>query len=171
MVAVQDEVAREQRHIATHPDELRTVEQQAAYVAEWLRAGNASFVAVLTPDDDEREDESRPGGRDGEEDGAIVGLLGVHRGERHANRHVGDIGISVAASHRGRGVGRALMLAAETWARQSGVRKLTLGVFEDNERALRLYRSLGYVEEGIRHGHWVVGGAAKNEILMAKWVT
>ncbi|MCA3179297.1 MAG: GNAT family N-acetyltransferase [Burkholderiaceae bacterium] len=53
--------------------------------------------------------------------------------------------IAVAASHRGRGVGRALLAAAESLARARGCCKLTLEALEGNATAIGLYRSVGFV--------------------------
>ena len=44
----------------------------------------------------------------------------------------------------GEGIGRATMLAAEALVASRGVRELGLNVFGHNERAIHLYRSLGY---------------------------
>jgi len=52
--------------------------------------------------------------------------------------------IAVTASWRGRGVGRALMAAAEAYAKARGCCKLTLEVLEGNTRAIGLYRSAGF---------------------------
>lgn len=57
-----------------------------------------------------------------------------------------EIGMIVAAPHRGRGIGRALLENAVTWARTNGKPALTLRVFPDNARALALYRRGGFVE-------------------------
>jgi RimJ/RimL family protein N-acetyltransferase len=46
-------------------------------------------------------------------------------------------------------VGRALLEAVESWAREQGVTRITLGVFPENERARKLYASMGYEEEGV----------------------
>lgn len=53
--------------------------------------------------------------------------------------------IAVAASHRGRGVGRALLAATEALARERGCCKLTLEALEGNVGAIGLYRSVGFV--------------------------
>src|SRR5581483_9024669 len=47
----------------------------------------------------------------------IVGRLSISRDPHPASRHVADLGLMVAASHRRRGVGRALLAGAEEWAR------------------------------------------------------
>lgn len=82
-------------------------------------------------------------------EGEVVGQLSADRGARRTNRHAAEFGITVAASAWGVGVGRALLEALEVWAREQGVTRIALGVFEENERARSLYRSLGYVDEGV----------------------
>ncbi|MFY9824707.1 MAG: GNAT family N-acetyltransferase [Thermoanaerobaculia bacterium] len=66
-------------------------------------------------------------------------------------RH-GHVGIlAVAAAAEGRGVGRALMQAAEAWGREQGFSKLTLNVFENNHHARKVYERLGYSPETLRY--------------------
>ena len=52
--------------------------------------------------------------------------------------------LAVLPSYRGRGVGHALLQAAEEHARREGCCKLTLEVRDDNARARALYRSFGF---------------------------
>jgi len=52
--------------------------------------------------------------------------------------------IEVDEEHRGEGLGRAIMLAAEDVVRRAGHDRLGLNVFGWNHRAESLYRSLGY---------------------------
>lgn len=52
--------------------------------------------------------------------------------------------IEIDEEHRGEGLGRAVMLAAEQVVRESGYDHLGLNVFGWNSRAESLYRSLGY---------------------------
>ncbi len=52
--------------------------------------------------------------------------------------------IAVLPEARGQGVGRALLRAAEAFARQQGCCKLTLEVLEGNRAAQGLYASEGY---------------------------
>ena len=56
----------------------------------------------------------------------------------------------VASGHRGRGVGRALISAAEIWARQRGAGDLTLTTHKRRTGAHRFYRSMGYEATGYR---------------------
>ena len=66
----------------------------------------------------------------------------------------GEIGMMVASGWRGRGVGTALVTAAEAWAREHGLHKLALSVFPHNQAAIGLYRKCGFVEEGHRVRHY-----------------
>jgi ribosomal protein S18 acetylase RimI-like enzyme len=79
----------------------------------------------------------------------VVGWLwvGPHPNRRDA-AWVYDI--EIEASARGRGLGRATMLAAEGVAVAAGATELGLNVFAVNETAKSLYRSLGYTVTSMR---------------------
>ncbi len=57
--------------------------------------------------------------------------------------------ITIDEGERGRGFGRAAMLALEEEARALGHDRLALNVWGGNEVARNLYRSLGYAEESV----------------------
>lgn len=69
--------------------------------------------------------------------------------------------LSVAPAFSGRGYGSELIRAAEDKARELHYGKIAINVDEDNERAYRLYRRLGYVTDmervlyGKRYFHMV----------------
>ena len=102
-----------------------------------------------------------------EDDGAVVGRLSLSRDPHPASRHVADIGLMVAASHRGKGIGRLLLEAAVEWSRMSEIRKLELHVFPWNEPALHLYETFGFEREGYRKGHYARDDELVDAILMA----
>jgi ribosomal protein S18 acetylase RimI-like enzyme len=52
--------------------------------------------------------------------------------------------VQIDVEHRGKGYGRALMLAAEEELVRQGVSRLGLNVFGYNKPAVRLYESLGF---------------------------
>lgn len=101
------------------------------------------------------------------EGGEVVGRLSVARDVHPASRHVADLGLMVAAGHRRRGIGKALLDQAVRWAQETGVTKLELHVFPHNEPAIALYERFGFVREGFRHGHYRRGDEILDAILMA----
>ena len=74
-----------------------------------------------------------------EADGEVVGnvLVSVDRGV--ATEHVGVLSITIADGWRDVGIGTVLVAAAQRWSRERGLRKLSLGVFPENERAIAVY--------------------------------
>lgn len=100
--------------------------------------------------------------------GTIIGRLSIARDAHPASDHVADVGLMVDRGHRRLGAGTALMVEAERWARQVGVRKVELHVFPYNEAAIALYEGLGYEREGFRRHHYRRGGELVDAILMAK---
>jgi len=102
-----------------------------------------------------------------EAEGQIVARLSIARDQHPASYHVADLGLMVASDHRRRGVGRALLKTAVSWARENGIRKLELHVFPHNEPAIRLYEEFGFEREGFRKAHYRRAGQYVDAILMA----
>jgi RimJ/RimL family protein N-acetyltransferase len=98
----------------------------------------------------------------------VAEALSIARDAHPASSHVADVGLMVARRFRRRGAGRALMEAAEDWARDVGVRKVELHVFPHNVGAIALYEQLGYVREGLRRRHYRRGDDLVDAVLMAK---
>ena len=78
------------------------------------------------------------------------------------------MGRAVAPRARQRGVGYALLAAAERHARARGVRKLSLRVLSTNETAQRLYERAGYEREGTLRGEFCINARYVDDVLMAK---
>jgi ribosomal-protein-alanine N-acetyltransferase len=70
----------------------------------------------------------------------------------HDEVHVLNVATAVAA--RRRGVGRALMEAAEEEGRRRGARLSTLEVRRSNAPAIALYRTMGYRQVGVRPNYY-----------------
>ena len=104
------------------------------------------------------------------EGGRLVGHVTVQRERHPVTRHVGSLGIAVAADARGRGIGRRLMAEAIAWSKEAGVEKLVLSVYPHNDAAIALYRSFGFVEEGRLARHSRKSYGYEDEILMAAWI-
>jgi RimJ/RimL family protein N-acetyltransferase len=104
-----------------------------------------------------------------ERGGVLAGRLSIARDPHPASAHVADLGLMVDARFRRRGIGTALLVAAEEWARSAGVTKLELHVFPHNTPAIALYDKHGYEREGYRRRHYRrPDGAVVDTILMSK---
>ena len=102
-----------------------------------------------------------------EADGEVVGniLVSVDRGV--ATEHIGVLSITIADGWRDVGIGTVLVETAQRWSRERGLRKLSLGVFPENERAIAVYAKRGFVREGLRRMQYRSGSAFRDEVLMA----
>ncbi|HWS50839.1 MAG TPA: GNAT family N-acetyltransferase [Microbacterium sp.] len=81
--------------------------------------------------------------------GEEVGILWLGMRQRGGMPHAFVLDIEVAESHRRKGYGREIMLAAEREAARLGAGSIGLHVFGANDAAVGLYEQLGYrrVEE------------------------
>lgn len=64
--------------------------------------------------------------------------------------------VAVAESGEGRGIGRALLAAAEGWSGKRGYRFITLNVFAGNARARAFYERAGFAPDTLRYYKEVV---------------
>ena len=78
-----------------------------------------------------------------------VGFAGIDAvGTKYKVKHRADFGISVLKDYWGLGIGRALTEYCIECAKKAGYTQLELEVVADNERAMSLYKSLGFIEYG-----------------------
>lgn len=79
-------------------------------------------------------------------DGRVIGWLHVASTPHLVDEDVAEIlGLVVAPSMRGAGIGARLMRAAEAWARSRGVRCLRVRSRMERTRAHRFYHRDGYI--------------------------
>lgn len=104
--------------------------------------------------------------------GAIVGHALLEALALAVTSHVVRLTIAVHEGHQGQGVGRALMNELLRWARSNPrVDKVELQVRSSNDRAIALYRSLGFIEEGRKTRRLKLGpNEYLDDIYMALWV-
>jgi L-amino acid N-acyltransferase YncA len=90
-------------------------------------------------------------------DGAVIGTANMYANRPGPGAHVASASFMVDPSRAGRGTGRALGQYVIEWARTAGFRAIQFNaVVETNERAVGLWRSLGFevlakVPEAFRH--------------------
>jgi ribosomal protein S18 acetylase RimI-like enzyme len=118
------------------------------FVQNGLRNGMAQFVAV--------------------DDGRVVGWCDVNPRTHETLRHSGVLGMGVAASHRGRGVGSALLRATLEAASARGITRVELVVRADNAAAIALYARHGFELEGRLRDYLVIDGRAYDALQMAR---
>ena len=101
-------------------------------------------------------------------DGAgVVGCLTAETQPHPQLHHSCEFGMGVSAACRGSGVGTRLVGSLLAWARQRGLRRVELTVFAHNAAAIRLYRRLGFAEEGRKVGAVALDSRYEDAILMA----
>jgi ribosomal-protein-alanine N-acetyltransferase len=92
-----------------------------------------------------------------EEGDEVVGFLVANRA-RSGIMHV--ITIDVKQASRRRGVGEALLNAAEEWGRRQGLRAASLETAEENRSAQEFYRKRGYTKLGQVTNYYADGSTA-----------
>jgi len=102
--------------------------------------------------------------------GDIVGSAGLHgMGTSLRRAHVRGLGIGIAPEWQGRGLGRQMLLRLLDWADNwGGVLRVELHVHADNERAMALYRKLGFIEEGRHRAYALKSGRYVDSLSMAR---
>jgi RimJ/RimL family protein N-acetyltransferase len=77
--------------------------------------------------------------------------LDFSNGRRLRIAHTGEFGMSVEKSFRDQGVGSLLLEALINWATLNAtIEKIGLNVHSNNERAIALYKKMGFEVKGIR---------------------
>ncbi|MBN2200523.1 GNAT family N-acetyltransferase [bacterium] len=140
-----DAVCRERRHLAF--TEAPPLAEAYRYVTDLISRKDVQIVAVS-----------------GNE---FAGWCDVTRLDLPGFGHCGRLGMGVAASFRGRGIGTALLKEALRRARENGLSRVELEVFASNEAAIRLYLKTGFVMEGRKIGARILDGNTDDVCLMA----
>ena len=79
----------------------------------------------------------------------MAGCAGIGTvGRKYKVKHRAELGISVLKEYWGLGLGKALTKACIECAKEAGYSQLELNVVAENNAAISLYRSLGFVEFG-----------------------
>jgi len=101
----------------------------------------------------------------------------------NSNKHIGNIKIDSISERNGIGVYGILMGDRNEWGngyakeasqivldfcfKKLGLRKISLGVIEDNIAAVQLYEKLGFIKEGLLLKHGLYDGKYRNSINMS----
>ncbi|QTC41533.1 GNAT family N-acetyltransferase [Bacillus sp. V3] len=107
-----------------------------------------------------------------EVNGIVVGSIEFRSQTRKRLSHTGSVSMSISKNYRGMGIGKSLLKALLDWAEENPlIEKVSLGVFSTNQRAISLYKQMGFLEEGrlikeykLHHGEYI------DDVLMYKFV-
>lgn len=93
---------------------------------------------------------------DGEQ---IAGIATISSTHKIKARHDGELGIVVAKTYQGQGIGTQLIQKLIEWARGNGVTtRISLDTRADNVMAVSLYLKLGFQVEGCRKNSTLLHG-------------
>lgn len=114
--------------------EQKTIEEEKSYVEDLLSKMSKNLIVALVV----------------ESKGKIIGHTTFGMRTR-VESHVGSIGISLSSDYRDQGIGRILLSKLIEIGKQKlqGLKIIELGVFGNNERAIHLYQSLGFIKYGV----------------------
>lgn len=87
---------------------------------------------------------------------------------RRVYRGVAEVSVYVAASVRGRGVGKALLRALVHESEVVGIWTLQAGIFSENVASIALHKSCGFREVGIRQRIGQLKGAWRDVLLLER---
>lgn len=136
---------------ADRDDVLRLAERLTIGVSEWRDSGRVLAAVCQWVEDSiaARGADCTVLVAEGQR-GERLGFVSVARKTHFSGDPQAYVGeLVVDATAEGRGVGRQLMLSAEAWARERGLRFITLDTGAGNAGARAFYRRLGYLQEDV----------------------
>ena len=156
-------VPAEQRYCAGHARTLSFVAQEGKYLSTnspfsvsdtinfYLYCKNKGFPQLFVVDTNDE----------------VVGWCDIVTRESYPDT-VGFIGLGLMPEYRDRGIGTLLMERAIEEARYAGFREIRLDCRESNERALHLYRKLGFRRVAFFRKGLVIDGESIPIVCMRK---
>ncbi|MFD2617850.1 GNAT family N-acetyltransferase [Terrilactibacillus laevilacticus] len=129
-----------------------TVKQEEAFLEDHKKQKNSIYLVAET-------------------DGIIIGCSNLTGGLKPRNFHTAEFGISVQKDYWGKHVGKTLMQEIIKLAKDEGViKKINLLVRSDNTKAIHLYYTFGFVEEGLITKDLFIDGVYYDSIMMGLWL-
>ncbi|CAM3443503.1 MULTISPECIES: GNAT family N-acetyltransferase [Saccharibacillus] len=140
LLAMKKQLDRETTSMLYEPGERRMTDgDQLEQIRGLLRSSNSLMLVA-------------------ESDGCIVGYLEATGGKVRRNQHTIYIVIGILEAHTGYGLGRQLFAEMLEWTARRHIVRAELTVQASNQRAYRLYRSIGFKLEGIMRGALIIEG-------------
>ncbi|NGQ95898.1 N-acetyltransferase [Brevibacillus sp. SYP-B805] len=131
---------------------LESEEKDYAYMRRWFDEHQGRYAVLVAELDDD-----------------VIGWASLNRyANRCAYDGVADLSIYMERSHRGKGVGKALLEKLEEVARSHGFYKIVLFTFPFNALGQGLYKKCGYREVGVFHNQGILDGKFVDVMAMEK---
>ena len=155
--------------VTTRPVEDADMETVLAIYAEGLATRNATFETSV-PTASQMASRWLPGlAWVAEVDGEVVGWTAISPvSSRDCYAGVGESSVYVAASARGRGVGKALLHAQVNGADAAGMWTLQTSIFPENRASLALHHSAGYRTLAVRTRIAQLDGEWRDTVLIER---
>jgi RimJ/RimL family protein N-acetyltransferase len=152
LATAEREIARIPGRLASRPEELKD-EHIREKIVSLSKIDSGTFAVI-------------------EKDGTIVGHAFLDPHKLASTSHVVSLTIAIHEGHQNQGLGRLLMNHLIQWAKANvEIEKLELQVRSANIRAINLYQSLGFIEEGRKTRRLKYGpGDYQDDVYMALWV-
>ncbi|MGG3564012.1 GNAT family N-acetyltransferase [Neobacillus rhizosphaerae] len=105
-----------------------------------------------------------------EVEGRIVGYSRCEGSDLKRFLHKVEFGLGVLKDYWGYGIGKNLMKETISWADANGIKKIVLaGVVETNEKAIEMYKRLGFEIEGLMKNDRILSdGKYYNTYMMGR---
>ncbi|EPY2273668.1 GNAT family N-acetyltransferase [Clostridium sporogenes] len=105
-----------------------------------------------------------------EDENKVVGVIGLNINSNPRTKHTASLGMMVHKAYQGTGIGKKLMSEildlADNWLM---LVRIELGVFTDNEKAIKLYEKFGFKIEGTKKYAAIKNGRYADEYIMARY--
>ena len=139
---------------------------------EGIATGNATFETELPEwekwDSAHRKD-CRLVARETGQASIILGWAALSPvSARRVYAGVAEVSIYIAAAARGRGIGKALLHPLVEESERIGLWTLQAGIFPENTASIKLHKSYGFREVGIRHRIGQLGDTWRDVLLLER---
>jgi L-amino acid N-acyltransferase YncA len=136
--------------VATLELDAKTPEE----IAEWWASHDERYAVLVAVEDD-----------------TVAGWASLNRfSHRCAHTAIADLSVYVARSHRGKGVGSALLAVLIAEAASGAFHKIVLHALNENEAGKHLYRKTGFAEVGVFREHGKLDGRYVDVIAMERLI-
>ncbi|MCH1627192.1 GNAT family N-acetyltransferase [Fredinandcohnia quinoae] len=155
LLEISNSVISEGEYFITVSEELekKSLKEQREQIQEVLNNEKATLIVAEIND-------------------VVVGSIVFRSNKLKRLSHTGSISMSINENYRGLGIGKLLLRALLGWAETHPlIEKVSLGVFSTNQRAISLYQSMGFIEEGRKVKEFKINeNKYVDDILMYKFV-